>query len=84
MMHDKNATQYLRVNVHVPAEGSLGIGYTVLILLLTISTSCREVPVFLLQHGVGEEWVLLEVLKRHMSFAIGITKGARNNVRTPK
>ena len=62
----RGASRYLRFNVHVPAEVSLGISNTVLVLLLTIDVFQRGVPVFLLQHGVGEEWVLLEVLQRHM------------------
>jgi len=33
----RNASQYLRLNVQVPAEGSLGIGDTPLIFLLTIN-----------------------------------------------
>ena len=62
----RNASWYLRFNVRVPAEGSLGISNPVLILLLTINVCWRRVPVYLLQHGVGEVWVLLEVLQYNL------------------
>jgi len=59
----RNASWYLRLDARVPAKDSLGIGDAPLILLLTINIRWGGVPVFLLQHAVGEEWVLLEVLQ---------------------
>ena len=62
----RNASNYLRFNVQIPAEGSLGISNTVFIPLLTINVCWRRVPVYLLQHRVGEEGVLLEVLQYNL------------------
>ena len=45
---DSHASQYLRFDVQVPAEGSLGIGYTVLVLDPTINFRHGGVPIFLL------------------------------------
>jgi hypothetical protein len=55
-------SRYLMLNVIVPGKCSLGIGDAPPILLHIINTCLRGISVFLLQHRVGEEWVLLEVL----------------------